>query len=59
MINKHYANIHIAFSPINLPDGKTLEDIEKSLIGYFGTHILANKDDIPVALKTVAKAFNI
>lgn len=59
MIYKHYANIHIAYSPIVLPQNKSLEDIEKSLIGYFGTHILANKDDVPVNLKAQAKAFNI
>ena len=59
MINKHYENIHIAYTPVILPPNKTLEEVEKSLIGFFGTHILANRDDIPVGLKTHIKAFNI
>lgn len=59
MIYKHYENVHIAFSSVTLPKNKSLEEIEKSLIGFFGTHILANKDDIPITLKKQAKAFNI
>lgn len=59
MVHKHYKNLFINYSELSLPTGMTLEDIEKALIGYFGTHLLANADDIPVPLKPQAKAFNI
>ncbi len=61
MIFKHFANVYIGYSPIKLTSKSkiTLEQIETSLIGFFGTHLLANKDDIPVSLKPQAKAFNI
>lgn len=59
LIFKHYENLFINYSSITLPNGTSLEEIEKSLIGFFGTHILANRDDIPVELQPQAKAFNI
>lgn len=60
LIHKHYDNIYIGYSPISsLPNNTTLEEVEKSFIGYYGTHLLANRDDIPVALKSHTKAFNI
>lgn len=59
MIYKHYKNLFISYSKIQLPSGVNIEAIEKSLIGFFGTHLLANKDDIPVDLQPQAKAFNI
>lgn len=59
LIYKHYESVYIAYSTIMPSSTLTLEEIERSLIGFFGTHILANKDDIPIALKPQAKAFNI
>ncbi len=59
LIYKHYENVFINYSSISLPFGTTLEQIEKSLIGFFGTHLLANRDDIPVKLQPQSKAFNI
>lgn len=59
LIYKHYKNIFINYSTFILPAGMKIEDVEKSLIGYFGTHLLANRDDIPVKLKPQSKAFNI
>jgi|GEM_PF-1591387 len=59
LIYKHFENVFINFSPIDLTEGKSIEQIEKSLIGYFGTHLLANRDDIPVELQPQGKAFNI
>ncbi len=59
LIYKHYENIYVGYSSITLPLGTSIEQIEKSLIGFFGTHLLANRDDIPVALQPQAKAFNI
>ncbi|MEK7263870.1 MAG: hypothetical protein AAB071_05095 [Bacteroidota bacterium] len=59
LIYKHYENIYVCYSSITLPLGTTIEQIEKSLIGFFGTHLLANRDDIPVGLQPQAKAFNI
>jgi hypothetical protein len=59
LIFKHYENVYIAYTPLKLTGTITLEQIETSLIGYYGTHILANKDDIPVGLKPQSKAFNI
>ena len=59
LIYKHYENVFINYSSITLPVGTTIEQIEKSLIGFFGTHLLANRDDIPVELQPQGKAFNI
>lgn len=59
LIFKYYDNIYVAFSPLEDIIDTSLEDIEKSLIGFFGTHILANKDDAPIDLKQQQKAFNI
>lgn len=59
LIFKHYKNIFINYSSISLPHGLKIEDIEKSLIGFFGTHLIANKDDIPISLQPQSKAFNI
>lgn len=59
LIYKHFENVYIGYSTIPTTTSLTLEQIEKSLIGYFGTHLLANKDDIPVELKPQGKAFNI
>lgn len=59
LIYKYFNNVYIAYSPILTRRPLKLEQIETSLIGFFGTHILANRDDIPVELKPQAKAFNI
>lgn len=60
LIFKYYRNVYINYSELpTLPSGMTLETIETSLIGYFGTHILANIDDIPIKLRPQRKAFNI
>lgn len=59
LIHKHYKNLFISYSEVTLSAGQTLEKIETALIGYFGTHLLANRDDIPVSLKPQSKAFNI
>lgn len=59
MIHKHYKNVFINYSSIKVASGITLEEIEKSLIGFFGTHLLANRDDIPIDLKPQSKAYNV
>lgn len=59
LIYKHYKNLFINYSELTIPTGITLEKIEQALIGFFGTHLLANTDDIPVLLKQQAKTFNI
>jgi len=59
LIYKHFANIYISYSSVTLPVGMTLEQIETSLIGFYGTHLLANRDDIPIELKPQTKSFNI
>lgn len=59
LIHKHYKNVFIYFSEISVPVGMTIEMIEKALIGFYGTHLLANRDDIPTELQPQGKAFNI
>lgn len=59
MIFKYYDNLYIAFSPVTPGNSVSLEAIEKSLIGFYGTHIIANKDDAPISLKPQQKAFNL